>query len=210
MDIEKELDNYIGAIIKLSNQMYLESNVSDKDDLIQAGTIGMINGLNSFSPARAKAAGTKKTTYVIQCIRNAILQEANKFYGPLSLPHNKRLRLNTFKKLISRGEDKESIKTTMEMTETEYKNLENIIKVGKIVPIPDSVVDENQKSAEDQHNLSFLLEEVNLTEDERELLKFKLKGMTYSQIAKHYGLSRETMRKRVHKVFEKIRNKAES
>ena len=211
IDIEKELKNYIGAIVKFSKQMYLESTVSDKDDLIQAGTIGMINGLKTFSPERAKAAGTKKTTYVIQCIRNAILQEANRFYGPLSLPHNKRLRLNAFKKLQSRGVSKRDIKTAMKMSDAEYSQLEAIIRVGQIVPVPEALPSDDDQTmvTHDKHSdLASLLEEVQLDDEEKQLLRFKLEGMTYSQIAEHYGLSRETMRKRVHKVLEKIRNKA--
>lgn len=211
INIEEELKNYIGAIVKFSKQMYLESSVSDKDDLIQAGTIGMINGLKTFSPERAKQTGTKKSTYVIQCIRNAILQEANRFYGPLSLPHNKRLRLNAFKKLQSRGVSANHIKTVMKMSDTEYDQLERIIRVGQIVPVADALPmeDENGMVHHDQKSdLTSLLEEVELDDDEKQLLRFKLEGMTYSQIAEHYGLSRETMRKRVHKVLEKIRNKA--
>lgn len=208
MDFEKELKNYMGAIVKYSNQMYLESTVSDIDDLMQAGTMGMINGLRSFSEERAAEAGTKKTTYVIQCIRNAILQEANKFYGPLSLPHNKRLRLNAFKKLVHKGVSREDIKTAMKMTDTEYNDLVAITKVAKVVPVPDTMIDAQSAIENNELDLSSLLEDVDLTDDEKQLLKFKLSGLTYSQIAEHYGLSRETMRKRVHKVWAKIRKKA--
>lgn len=210
IDIEKELKNYIGAIVKFSKQMYLESTVSDADDLIQAGTIGMINGLKTFSPERAAETGTKKTTYVIQCIRNAILQEANRFYGPLSLPHNKRLRLNAFKKLLHRGVSKSDIKTAMKMNEVEFEQLESITLIGRVATISDTLPEEDDSVllSDKQADITSLLEDVQLNDDEKQLLKFKLEGMTYSQIAEHYGLSRETMRKRVHKVLEKIRNKA--
>ena len=209
MDIEQELEKYIKQIKLYASQMYLESAVSDKEDLEQAGKIGMINGLNSFSVEKAKQAGTKKSTYIIQCIRNAIMQEANKFYGPTSLPHNKRLRLNAFKKLLGRGVEEEDIKTAMKMSDVEFENLMTIVKVGKVVPVPDSIID--SASADfDNVTLSSLLEGVDLNDDERQLLAFKLDGKTYSQIAEYYELSRETMRKRVHKVLEKIRNKVQA
>lgn len=205
MDIEQELKNYLGAIVKYANRMYLESSVSDKDDLIQAGTIGMINGLNSFDPEKAKQTGTKKTTYVIQCIRNAILQEANKFYGPLSLPHNKRLRLNAFKKLLNRGLEASEIKTLMKMSDAEYERLEDIVKIADCVAVTHTLVDAT--SEQEKEDLLALLEDMELTDDERQLLRFKIEGMTYSQIAEHYGLSRETMRKRAHKLFDKIKSR---
>jgi len=92
------------------------------------------------------------------------------------------------------------------MSDTEFKNLQAIVKVGKVVPVPEALVDHSTTGI-DSVDLSSLLEDVDLTDDEKQLLKFKLEGMTYSQIAEHYSLSRETMRKRVHKVVEKIRSK---
>jgi len=46
-----------------------EKNVSDSDDLISIGTIGLIKGVDSYSFQK----GTKLTTYVARCIENEIL-----------------------------------------------------------------------------------------------------------------------------------------
>ena len=46
-----------------------DSKNTDQDDLISIGTIGLIKGVDSYSPSR----GTKITTYCARCIENEIL-----------------------------------------------------------------------------------------------------------------------------------------
>ena len=46
-----------------------ENTGVDKDDLISIGTIGLIKGINTFSPDK----GAKLATYAARCIENAIL-----------------------------------------------------------------------------------------------------------------------------------------
>ena len=46
-----------------------DSKNADQDDLISIGTIGLIKGVDSYSPSR----GTKITTYCARCIENEIL-----------------------------------------------------------------------------------------------------------------------------------------
>lgn len=45
------------------------SSVSDNDDLLSIGTIGLIKGINSYNSSK----GTKLATYVARCIENEIL-----------------------------------------------------------------------------------------------------------------------------------------
>ena len=45
------------------------SNISDQEDLISIGTIGLIKGINSYKPCK----GTKLATYAARCIENEIL-----------------------------------------------------------------------------------------------------------------------------------------
>lgn len=46
-----------------------DSNVSDQDDLISIGTIGLIKGVDSYSNKH----NTKITTYCARCIENATI-----------------------------------------------------------------------------------------------------------------------------------------
>ncbi len=210
MDLDVEIQNYVGAIIQFSNRMYLESPVTDKEDLVQAGFIGMLSGLTSYSEVRAKETGTKKTTYVIQCIRNSILQEANKFFGATALPHNKRLKLNAFKKMIGQNKPKEEIIEHLEITDEEFEEFNGLLSLKSVVNI-DSL------SEDDSHSILHIDEEQNefddeffknigMSDDEIRIIKLKMSGLTYNDIATHYNVSRETMRKRIHKAILKIKN----
>jgi len=205
---DKEIQNYLGAIIKYSNKMYVESAVTDKDDLMQAGFIGMLNGLDSFSEEKAKLTGTKKTTYVIQCIFNSILQEANKFYGATSLPHNKRLRLNALKKMLNEGTSKEKIKETLEMDDKEFEELSGLIHLKNSVPIS-LLLEDEEPTPKDfvTESANDYLKGFGLNDEETQIIKLKLNGMTYNAIADHYNVSRETMRKRIHKIVSRIKKK---
>lgn len=48
-----------------------ESTGLDKEDLISIGTIGLIKGINTFSPEK----GARLATYAARCIENAILSQ---------------------------------------------------------------------------------------------------------------------------------------
>ncbi len=209
-NVEKEVKNYIGAIIKFSNKMYLESPVTDKEDLVQAGFIGMINGLASFSEEKSKIKGAKKTTYVIQCIHNAILQEANKFFGATALPHNKRLKLNSFKKLMNQNKPKEDIKTLLSLSDDEYDEFNNLLQLKSVVNI-------DTLSEKDNHSIlhidSFeekiddtIFKKAGLIDEDVQILKLKLSGLSYNEIATQYNISRETIRKRIHKALLMVKN----
>ena len=50
------------------------SSAEDMDDLISIGTIGLIKGINTYSPAK----GVRLATYASRCIENAILSQRNK------------------------------------------------------------------------------------------------------------------------------------
>lgn len=208
--MNNEIKNYIGAIKKFAQKMYLESPVVDKDDLIQAGFLGMISGLESFSEEKAKKSGTKKTTYVIRCIHNAILNEANKFYGITALPYNKRLKFNSFKKMYNQNKDKEEIKKNLSVSDKDIEEFISILKFKTISQI-ESVVEEDNKNFYTLDNLDDIFEpsvfkDYNLSDEDITILKFKLSGLTYTKIAEYYGVARETMRNRVHQIMEKIKN----
>lgn len=187
--------------------MYLESSVCDRDDLIQAGMIGMVDGLKKFNKEKATALQTKKSTYVIGCIKNAMLEEANRFYGPLRLPHRKKLRLNTFKKLLNNGDSKEEICDKMNMADKEYDELNKLVAQARrhTVQIPFDLEDINAESPE--HISHDVFNGKNLTDEEKQILDMRIfQNMTYSEIGKSFNTKRETMRKKVLGILLKIKD----
>lgn len=203
MNFSVELKKYIGAIIHHSKKMYLESVVCDMDDLTQAGMLGMMDGLKAFNEEKAKKYKIKKSTFVIRCIRTSIMEEANKFYGPLKIPHTKRLRLNSFKKLHNSGTSSSDIKTTMKMGDDEYIEMIRLAELGgkNTVSIPINLEDDNFEPIADD-----IFQGFGLDKNEVELLKLRvLDNLSYNKIAQQYNVGKETMRKRIHRILEKIK-----
>jgi RNA polymerase sigma factor (sigma-70 family) len=208
MDFEKEFNKYINTIHFLAKRMYLESSVCDKDDLIQAGLIGMMDGIRSFSEARSIELKVKKSSYVIGCIRNAMLEEANKFYGPLRLPHRKKLRLNAFKKLFNDNTSAEEIKTILRMSDIEYAEMLRLSKQSrnKTIELSSELIDEDSDTYEIMSIHDISLKHISLTDDERKILELRINnGLTYDAIGKIFGVKRETMRQRVLNIINKIK-----
>ena len=78
------------------------SNAGDADDLISAGTIGLIKGVDTFKSEK----GSQLSTYVARCIENEILMLIR-----MTKKHNQVLSLEE-----SLGEDKDGNEITLEDT----------------------------------------------------------------------------------------------
>ncbi len=78
------------------------SNAGDADDLISAGTIGLIKGIDSFKPEK----GSQLSTYCARCIENEILMLIR-----MTKKHNQVYSLED-----SLGEDKDGNEITLEDT----------------------------------------------------------------------------------------------
>ena len=206
MDFEKELKKYISTIHYYAKRMYVESSVCDKDDLVQAGMIGMMDGCRYFNKEKAAELKTKKSTYVIGCIRNSMLEEANRFYGPLRLPHRKKLRLNAFRKMVNNHATKEEILEKLKMSDTEFKDLTRLSLQSRrdTILLPIDIEDFKVVSPEEVPGDVFSGK--HLSEDEKSILDMRIfQSMTYAEIGKVFGVKRETMRKRVLAIMSKIR-----
>jgi len=206
MDFDKELKKYISTIHYFAKRMYVESSVCDKDDLVQVGMMGMMDGLRYFNKQKSIELNTKKSTYVIGCIRNAMLEEANKFYGPLRLPHRKKLRLNTFKKMVDSGTDKTDICSKMKMSDNEFSDMSRLARQSRKDTILLPIDLEDIKNTEPEDIPGDVFSGKNLTNDEKRILDMRIfQNMTYAEVGKSFGVKRETMRKRVLSIFSKIR-----
>lgn len=92
-----------------------DSNYSDSDDLISIGTIGLIKGVDTFSPDK----GVKITTYCARCIENAHLTLRNYMtYSKQYLRHYKekyrqiiQYNLQTLAELYQKQTSKQQQKT---------------------------------------------------------------------------------------------------
>jgi len=192
----RDIEQYIGAVYSFSKRMYYSNNVIDTDDLIQAGFIGLLSGIRSFK----RGKGTKKSTYVIWCIRRAIMEEANKFYGPFKIPHAKKLLLNKFIKLVAKNATKAQIVKQLELSNNDYELFTNLLGKDITIEIPLTLVDSVKYSDHLEDILS-----INLSNIDKQILGFRLNNYTYANIALITKLEESEVKSRYLKVLERIK-----
>ena len=180
--------------------MKKNTNVIDRDDLVQSGLIGILNGLKTYDPKKAR--GFKKTTYILKCIRAEMMEEANKFYGPFRLPHEKKLSLNKLCKLLNKQYSKEDIKKSLSLSEKEYEEILSIIKsCSSIQNIEECLLPAKTTKA----SIDDTINNLPLSKEEIELLKYRIDGYTYSEIASFMNSHKETVRNKFLKLLSKIK-----
>ena len=139
------------------------NNAGEADDLISVGTIGLIKGIETFSPDK----GCQLTTYAAKCIENEILMyiRANKKH---------RQAVSLFEPV---GSDKDgndiALMDVIPQTEDGFEAIENGIVLEKVKSLVKEVLDETEK---DVIELRYGLIDGN--------------SMTQAQVAKHLNISR--------------------
>lgn len=198
--IAAEINNYLAAIIHFSHKMYVNSPIIDKEDLMQAGMVGLINGLNGYD--KKKSNGAKKSSYIIRCIRSEMMDEANKFFGVFRLPHAKKLKLNKFYK---QGMTKDKLIKELSLSNKEYNELYNLVCISTINESTSMIDIEKIIDSKDGDNFQKLLSELNLTEKERNLLSLRGAGYTFNEIGNILGLDTSVARNQFVLLVKKIR-----
>ncbi len=108
------------------------SNAGEADDLISVGSIGLIKGIETFSPDK----GCQLTTYAAKCIENEILM-----YIRANKKHRKTISL-----FESVGEDKDgndiSLVDVIPQPNSGFEDIENTIVLEKVMQIMKKVLSE--------------------------------------------------------------------
>ena len=153
------------------------NNVGEADDLISVGTIGLIKGIETFSPDK----GCQLTTYAAKCIENEILMyiRANKKH---------RQAVSLFEPV---GSDKDgndiALMDVIPQTEDGFEAIENGIVLEKVKSLVKEVLDETEK---DVIELRYGLIDGN--------------SMTQAQVAKHLNISRSYVSRIEKRAIEKV------
>lgn len=153
------------------------NNAGEADDLISVGTIGLIKGIETFSPDK----GCQLTTYAAKCIENEILMyiRANKKH---------RQAVSLFEPV---GSDKDgndiALMDVIPQTEDGFEAIENGIVLEKVKSLVKEVLDETEK---DVIELRYGLIDGN--------------SMTQAQVAKHLNISRSYVSRIEKRAIEKV------
>ena len=153
------------------------NNAGEADDLISVGTIGLIKGIETFSPDK----GCQLTTYAAKCIENEILMyiRANKKH---------RQAVSLFEPV---GSDKDgndiALMDVIPQTEDGFEAIENGLVLEKVKSLVKEVLDETEK---DVIELRYGLIDGN--------------SMTQAQVAKHLNISRSYVSRIEKRAIEKV------
>jgi RNA polymerase sigma factor (sigma-70 family) len=142
-------------------------------------------------------AGTKFSTYLTHCIRNAIKKEANKFYGPLTITSEVRLMLFKVEMLEARGFSKEDIKRLLKLKDKAYKNLQLLKKLVRI-----------ESSIEDSFTeipTALIMEEAGLTPLELQIIEMRQANMSLREVGEKLGYTGEWIRQIEQNCIAKVK-----
>ncbi|TLM79953.1 RNA polymerase sigma factor FliA [Microbulbifer harenosus] len=142
------LEEHLPAVRRqaLSLQVRLPSGV-DLDDLIQAGTLGLLDALRRFDPN----AGATFSTFANQRIRGAMIDELRtRDWVPRSVRRSARLLEETLRRLeqqLGRPAEEREIAVQMGISLAEYHQLLHDTNNGNLLPFEEIVAETGEPEA---------------------------------------------------------------
>lgn len=186
--LESLIQNNTGIVRKIANKFNGINKIIEFDDLIQVGTIGLINAANKYDGAMENSANF--ITYAFQYIRREI-------YSCVNGKSSKDVGNNKFNNSCARldaplKEDAEmEIKDTIESIEYGYENIEEKLYLKQLRKDLENVMQENT------------------TLKEREILKlhygWDCKKCSFTYIGSIFGISDSRAQQIEYSALKKIR-----
>ncbi|MBE0461894.1 MAG: RNA polymerase sigma factor FliA [Halomonadaceae bacterium] len=150
----------------LTLQVRLPASI-ELDDLIQAGTVGLLEALGRFDAAQ----GASFATFASQRIRGAMVDELRtRDWMPRSVRRAARAMDDTVRRLeqqLGRPPEEKEIALELDMPLDEYQQLLNDTNSGQLLPFEELVADGGEPASFDVSNLPF---EKLLDEQQRQTL----------------------------------------
>ena len=138
----------------LTLQVRLPASI-ELDDLVQAGTVGLLEALGRFDATQ----GASFATFASQRIRGAMLDELRtRDWLPRSVRRAARAMDDTIRRLeqqLGRPPEEGEIARELEMPLSEYQQLLNDTNSGQLLPFEELVADGGEPASLDAGNLPF-------------------------------------------------------
>lgn len=162
------------------------SSVVDTQDLQQAGALAFITALRSYDPSLGSFP-----SYIRQCVRNALLEQANSFNGAFTVDEKVRRQANAIRRLRSEGLSDDVIMARLGIkTRATFLSLLDLVE-NHSVDLEQVEISSN--SSIDEDGIFKMLEEIGLTESEMEFVNLVTSNHSMDEIVERMEMSRSTL-----------------
>jgi len=194
---DKVYAQHKGMIRSMINSIVVNNpSVVSLQDLQQAGALALIIALRSYGPALGSFE-----SYVRQCIRNALLEQANSFSGVFTVDEKVRRQANAVVKLRTQGLSDEAI-----MTKLGIKTRVTFISLLGLVDSHSVSLDQVDTEAEasfEEASIFRILDEIGLLKQEVKFINLVKDNYAVDDIIREMGISRTAL----YGIKASIRNK---
>lgn len=180
---DKTLQKYSVLISLLIDSIIINNRgVVSREDLSQVAAMALISAVRSHDPSTGSLQ-----SYIRKSIRNALIEQANKFSGVFTVDEKTKRCANMIKKLKNEGMSDQDIMSKLGIkTKTTYLSLVELSETASNIEDVE-VADSYNMSIEDIQSL--LEEEINLGDQEIMLVNLTMSGMSMGEIADSMGMS---------------------
>lgn len=191
-------------------------------DIISEGTIGLIDGINRYDPEHS--SNSKISTFVVWHIREKISAFILKTERQVTFPRDLVKLKNSFEKEIGTGKTRSEVIKDIQATDAVKRHLQMILAYDSekgsqssltIMSEHSEQVEESFSSEEKKKWYSFLMNEIEkLPRRQKEAIYIRLiyndgKEVTFEQIGKEIGATREGARVAYLSALQKLEHKLE-
>lgn len=183
IDEDKVFQKYSVLISLLIDSIIINNRgVVSREDLNQVAAMALISAIRSHDPSTGSLQ-----SYIRKSVRNALIEQANKFSGVFTVDEKTKRCANLIKRLKTEGASDQDIMNKLGIkTKTTYLSLVELSESAANIEDVD-VADQYRMSIEDIQPL--LEEEINLNAQELNLVNLTMSGMSMGEIADSMGMS---------------------
>lgn len=197
-DQDKVYIRYRGLIRSLINSIVVNNpSVVDTQDLQQVGAMALMGALESYDASQGSLP-----SYIRQCIRRALLEQANSFGRVFTVDEKVRRQANAVRKMQRDGVGDAEI-----MERLGIKTRATFLSLLQLVSTHTTEIDEVEVPADeqglDETDILKMLDEIGLSESEMTFVKLTISNHSMQQIAQMMELGRSS----VYAIKASIRDK---
>lgn len=184
---DKVYAQYRYMIRSMVNSIVVNSpSVVSAQDLQQAGALALVVALKSYEPSLGSLS-----SYIRQCVRNALLQQANSFNNVFTVDEKVRRQANAIIKLRSEGVDDDEIMIRLGIkTRATFLSLLGLVENHSVGL--DQIEIEAEASLE-QAGIFKMLDEIGLSKSQMQFINLVIDNYSMDEIAKEMDISRAAL-----------------